>query len=111
MKPLVKLVIYTPVSHADEIRQVLGEAGAGNIGNYDFCSFSTRGIGRFRGNEKSNPAIGKPGEIEEVEEERIETICYKEDAAQILADVKAVHPYEEPAMDVYALEDQKALKD
>jgi len=50
----VKLVIFAPLSHADIVRQALGEAGAGKIGNYEFCSFSTRGIGGFRGNENSN---------------------------------------------------------
>ena len=54
----VKLVIFMPISHADIVRKALGEVGAGKIGNYDFCSFSSRGIGRFRGNEKSNPTIG-----------------------------------------------------
>lgn len=47
----VKLVIFVPLSHSGIVRQVLGEAGAGKIGNYDFCSFSTRGTGRFRGNK------------------------------------------------------------
>lgn len=57
----VKLVVFVPLSHADIVRQALGEAGAGKIGDYDFCSFSSRGTGRFRGNEKTNPAIAKLG--------------------------------------------------
>ena len=56
------------------IRNVLGELGAGKIGNYDFCSFSYLGTGRFRGNEKSKPAIGVPGEIQEVQEEVLEIV-------------------------------------
>ena len=70
----VKLVVFVPLSHTDIVRQALGEAGAGKIGNYDFCSFSSRGTGRFRGNEKSNPAIGEANKYEVVEEERIEVI-------------------------------------
>ena len=70
----VKLAVFAPMSHADAVRQALGEAGAGRIDNYDFCSFSTRGIGRYRGNQNSNPAIGKAGNHEAVEEEKIEVI-------------------------------------
>ena len=66
----VKLVIFVPLSHADAVRQALGEAGAGKIGNYDFCSFSSRGTGRFRGNEKTNPAIGEAGKYEAAEQEK-----------------------------------------
>lgn len=100
----VKLVIFVPLSHTDIVRQVLGEAGAGKIGNYDFCSFSSRGIGRFRGNEKTNPAIGEAGKYESVEEERIEVIVPREILKDVVEKVKAVHPYEEVAFDVYPLE-------
>lgn len=100
----VKLVIFVPFSHADIVRKALGEAGAGKIGNYDFCSFSSRGNGRFRGNEKTNPAIGKAGNYEAVEEERIETVVPREILKSVIEKVKSVHPYEEVAFDVYPLE-------
>ena len=100
----VKFVVFVPISHADAVRQVLGEAGAGKIGNYDFCSFSSRGKGRFRGNEKTNPAIGKAGKYEAVEEERIEAIVPREILKEVIEKVKAVHPYEEVAFDIYPLE-------
>jgi hypothetical protein len=100
-----KLVVFAPLTHADSIRKALGDAGAGKIGNYDFCSFSSRGIGRFRGNEKSNPAIGKSGEYKAVEEERIETIVPREILQKVIEKVKAVHPYEEVVFDIYSLED------
>lgn len=100
----IKFVVYVPVDHADVIRQALGEAGAGKVSNYDFCSFSSRGLGRFRGNEKSKPFIGKAGELTEVEEERIEVIAPREILDEVIKKVKAVHPYEEMAFDVYALE-------
>lgn len=99
----MKIAVYVPSSHADKVRQALAAAGAGDLGNYDYCSFTTKGIGRFRGNEASKPFIGKPGRIEEVEEERIETICPREQLDKILAAVKKVHPYEEPAVDIYPL--------
>ena len=100
----VKLVVFTPIFHADIVRKSLGEAGAGKIGNYDFCSFSSRGIGRFRGNEKSNPTIGEAGKYEEVEEERIEVVVPREILEKVIEAVRKVHPYEEVAYDVYSIE-------
>lgn len=100
----VKLVIFVPISHANVVRQVIGEAGAGKIGNYDFCSFSSRGIGRFRGNENSNPIIGEAGEYEAVEEERIEIVVPREILEDVIEKMKSVHPYEEVAFDIYPLE-------
>lgn len=100
----VKFVVFVPISHADVVRQALGEAGAGKIGNYDFCSFSSRGTGRFRGNEKTNPVIGKAGKYEAVEEERIEAIVPRAILKEVIEKVKAVHPYEEVAFDIYPLE-------
>ena len=101
----VKLVIFTPVSHADVVRKVLGESGAGKIGNYDFCSFSSKGVGRFQGNENSNPAIGESGNYESVEEERIEVLVPKAILKEVIEKVRVMHPYEEMAFDVYAVED------
>lgn len=99
----LKIVVFVPESHANKIREVLADSGAGNIGNYDYCSFSVKGIGRFRGNKKSNPAIGRRGKIEEVEEEKIETICPSEKLGKILKAIKEIHPYEEPVIDIYPL--------
>lgn len=101
----VKLVVFVPLSHADTVRQALGEAGAGRIGNYDFCSFSSRGAGRFRGNELSNPVIGEVGKYEVIEEERIEVVVPREILTEVIEKMKSVHPYEEVAFDVYSLED------
>jgi len=95
----VKLVVFTSIAYGDIVRKALGEAGAGKIGNYDFCSFSSHGIGRFRGNEKSNPTIGEAGKHEEVEEERIEVIVPRVILEKAIKAVKKVHPYEEVAFD------------
>jgi len=100
----VKFIVFVPLSHADIIRQALGEAGAGKIGNYDFCSFSSRGTGRFRGNEKTNPAIGEAGKYEAVEEKKIEVIVPREILKNVIEKVKSVHPYDEVAFDIYPLE-------
>ncbi len=101
----VKLVIFTPLSHADEVRQALGEAGAGVVGDYDFCSFSIRGVGRFRGSNKSHPAIGKAEKHEAVEEEKIEVIVPRDILKKVIEAVKKVHPYEEVALYACPLED------
>lgn len=100
-KEYVKIVVFVPESHADEVREALSESGCGCMGNYAFCSFSSKGIGRFRPCEGANPFIGESGKIEEVEEERIETICSRENLDSALAAVKKAHPYEEPAIDIY----------
>lgn len=99
----VKIVVFVPVSHADTVRKALAESGAGRVGNYDFCSFSVKGIGRFRPGEGANPYVGKIGEIEKVEEERIETICLGEKLDMVLKAIKKAHPYEYPAIDISPL--------
>ncbi len=101
----VKLAIFTPLTHTDIVREALGSAGAGIIGNYGFCSFSTRGTGRYRGNESSNPVIGEAGKYESVEEEKIEAVVPREIVKDVILAVKKVHPYEEMAFDIYPLED------
>ena len=99
----IKLVVFVPETDGDKLRQVLGEMGCGKLGNYDFCSFTTKGVGRFKALEGADPAIGEVGELEEVVEERIETICEKAKLAEVLNAVREAHPYEEPAIDVYPL--------
>ena len=104
---MVKIVVFAPEADADKIREVMGQAGAGKIGNYTFCSFSVRGIGRFNPGKGAHPAIGKIGKLEEVKEERIEVECERENLKKVLAAIKKVHPYEEPAIDIYPLENYK----
>ena len=83
----------------------MGEAGAGQLGNYSFCSFSTRGIGRFKPEPGANPHIGSLGKTEEVAEERIEVVCARQKLQAVLIAVRAVHPYEEVPLEVYSLLD------
>lgn len=104
MSDLVKFVVFVPVADADNVRLALGKAGAGKIGNYDFCTFSSLGMGRFLPKEGASPAIGEVGKIERVEEERIETVVPRELLSAVIEAVKEVHPYEEVAFDVYSLE-------
>lgn len=99
-----KLIFTVPLANADECRKAIGEAGAGKLGNYSSCSFSTRGIGRFKPEKSANPAIGEIGKLEEVEEERIECQVDAEMVDAVIATLKKVHPYEEIAYDLYPLE-------
>lgn len=99
-----KIIVTAPVIEADMIRKAIGEAGGGKIGNYSFCSFSTRGTGRFLPNDDAHPAVGEVGKLEEVEEERIEVSCDDSLVAEVVAAIRQAHPYEEPAIDVYSLD-------
>lgn len=105
----VKIVTFVPTENADDIRRVLGEAGAGKLGKYTFCSYSVTGIGRFLPSQNANPHIGEPGKLESVQEERIEVICNREDARAIVKALKQAHPYEEVALDVMELIDEDKL--
>ena len=104
MSKKYKIVVYAPESHADILREAMGKAGAGKVGNYSHCTFSVKGVGRFKPEVGANPTIGEVGRIEEVTEERIETVCSEEKLQDVLAAINAVHPYEEPATDVYLIE-------
>ncbi len=104
MEKRYKLVMYVPESHSEALREAIGNAGAGVIGNYTHCTFTIKGTGRFKPVEGANPTIGEVGKLEEVQEERIETVCTGDKLQAILKAVKDVHPYEEPATDVYPIE-------
>jgi len=99
-----KIVVTAPVGEsADKVRQAMGEAGAGKIGNYTFCSLSVLCIGRFLPGDGAHPAIGEVGKLEEVEEERIEVVCDDALVTNVVAAIRRVHSYEEPAIDIYPL--------
>ena len=98
---LVKLSTYVPVSHAEILKNGLFEAGAGNIGMYEECSFSTKGTGTFKPLDGTNPFIGKPGgNRENVEEQKIEVIIPLWLKTKVLAALRRHHPYEEIAYDL-----------
>lgn len=103
MSQTVKLVVFVPTTHADLVRQTLGDNGAGKVGDYSHCTFSVTGIGRYKPMPGAHPTIGEVGKFEEVAEDRIETVCHLDDLDRIMAAVKKVHPYEEVAFDVYPL--------
>lgn len=107
MSPLKLLIVFVPLEAADAVRKAAADAGAGHIGHYDSCSFSSRGIGRFRPLRGSHPAIGKQNLLEEVEEERIEMVVEESHLKQVLQSIISVHPYETPAIHVIAMEDYR----
>jgi|SRR3990167_1513760 len=101
----VKIVVFVPETHADAVREAIGKAGAGKIGNYTHCSFSSQGIGRFKPEEGAHPAVGKIGKLESVREERIEAVCERKILQDVITAIKKAHPYEEVALDIYPLEE------
>ncbi|MEK7185736.1 MAG: YqfO family protein [Patescibacteria group bacterium] len=109
MEELVKIVVFVPLDFADKVRQAMGDAGAGRIGKYSHCTFSSIGFGRYKPLEGANPAIGEVGKLEKVEEERIETVCPKNKAKEVIEAIKKTHPYEEVALDIYPLIKEEEL--
>lgn len=101
---LKKLVTFVPAQHLENLRHALFDAGAGNIGNYDQCSFTLEGTGSFRGNEFSNPVLGERGKLSLEPEIRLELIFESGRQTDILSALRKNHPYEEIAYDVYLLE-------
>jgi hypothetical protein len=97
----VTIVMTVPETHADIVREAMGRAGAGRVGDYSHCSFSVKGIGRFMPLKGSNPHIGNEGVLEEVVEERIETVCSRDILDHVIAEIKKAHPYEETTIDIY----------
>lgn len=97
----VSIVITVPETHADIVREAMGRAGAGKIGDYSYCSFSSKGIGRFMPTKEANPHVGKADVLEEVVEERVETVCSRAVLEHVLEEIKKAHPYEEPVIYIY----------
>lgn len=103
MKNRVMVVANVPLDEADAVREAIGKAGGGKIGNYSFCSFSVKGVGRSLPSADANPAIGTPGQLEEIEEERIEVVCNEDDVSAVVAAIREANSYEEPAIFAYPL--------
>lgn len=100
---LDKWVVFVPTSDAATVRDALFDAGAGRIGDYSHCSWSVPGTGQFLPHDGAVPAIGEVGTVEQVAEDRVEVIAPSRRRAAILSALRAAHPYEEPAFDIFAL--------
>lgn len=109
MSTRYKLIVNVPSNHADALRKALGDAGAGRIGNYSYCSFSVKGTGRFLPGTGANPYVGKAGEPEKVEEEQIQVDVLHKDMKAVLEALKTIHPYEEPGYEIYQMTDESTF--
>jgi hypothetical protein len=98
-----KLVWFVPEEWLDATREAVFTAGAGRIGEYERCSWYAPGIGTFHGGEGTNPALGERGREERVPELRVETVVPGGRLEAVITALRAAHPYEEPAYDVYLL--------
>lgn len=99
----VKIITFVPSDKVDQLRNALGTAGAGGLGNYRLCSFSVEGEGTFLPMEGADPAVGQVGRLERVRERRLEMVCAKRSLPIVVETLKQFHPYEEPAFDIVEL--------
>lgn len=100
-----KIITFCPPEYTDRIRDGLAALGAGIIGDYQRCSFELKGTGTFHGHaERSDPAIGQSGQLERVEETRLEMVCSANALAAVICSMRSFHPYEEPPIEILRLE-------
>ena len=100
---MYKLSIFVPESHLKSVKTALFEAGAGRIGHYDSCSWQTLGQGQFRPLENSQPFSGNTGQVNTIDEYKLETVIADDKVKYVIAAMKQAHPYEEPAYDCWQL--------
>lgn len=98
----LKLVVFVPEADVDRVADAMFAAGAGRIGDYERCSYRLAGQGTFFGNDSTNPAVGKKGTLERVDEIRLELVVPSAKLGVVVEALRGAHPYEEPAFDVYA---------
>ncbi len=106
----VKIFVTIPLENVEEVRNAVCEVGAGVIGNYTYCTSSVKSIGTFMPNDNANPYIGKNNNLEFVEEEKLEFVCDIDNVKQVITKLRKIHPYEEPAIDIFPLIDEEAFK-
>jgi hypothetical protein len=100
-----KLSFFVPTSHVEDVKSAVFAAGGGRIGDYDHCAWQVLGTGQFRPLDGSQPFIGEAGQVEQVEEWKVELVVADELIRSVVAALKQSHPYETPAYEVWRLED------
>lgn len=100
---LVKLAVFVPQEAIGDVRSAICEAGGGIIGDYSYCTFSSPGQGTFFGGESAKPHIGKAGQLEKIDEHRLEVLVEKNILNDVVSSMEKAHPYEEVAYDIYPL--------
>ena len=103
-KTIYKIEFYVPPSHLEQVKEALFAAGAGRVGEYEYCAWQTLGTGQYRPLAGSRPFAGETGKVEVVEEYKVELVCEAAVLDAVLAAFKTAHPYEEPAHSVLRLE-------
>jgi len=98
-----KLAFFVPASHVEVVKAAVFAAGGGRIGGYDHCAWQTLGQGQFRPLDGSQPYLGQTGQVEVVEEWKVELVVADDLIAQVVAALKQSHPYETPAYEVWRL--------
>ena len=96
-----------PSESLEKVRNAMCDAGAGIIGNYIYCTSSTKVIGTFLPNDDANPYIGQKNKLEYVEEVKLEIICNINNVKKVIESLRQAHPYEEPAIDIVPLIDEE----
>jgi len=102
---MFKIAFFVPVGHEEAVKEAMFAAGGGRIGAYDRCSWQVLGVGQFRPLEGAAPFIGTVDALERVAEYRVEMVCEEAVIEAVIAAMKAAHPYETPAYEVYRLEE------
>ncbi len=102
---MYKLCFFVPAAFAEKVKQAVFETGAGRLGNYENCAWQTSGQGQFKPLAAATPFIGSKGQLEYVEELRVELLCTEDNVRNAVAALKRAHPYECAAYDVVKLED------
>ena len=102
---MYKLSFFVPTSHVEDVKSAVFAAGGGRIGAYDHCAWQVLGLGQFRPLDGSQPFIGEAGQVEQVEEWKVELVVSDELIRAVVLALKQSHPYETPAYEVWRLED------
>jgi structural toxin protein (hemagglutinin/hemolysin) RtxA len=101
---MYQLSFYVPEAHLEKVKECLFENGAGRIGAYERCAWQVKGEGQFYPKADSNPYTGERNKLEKISEYKVEMVCENKHIKKVIAALKAVHPYEEPAYSVVKLE-------
>lgn len=101
---MYKLCFYVPDSHVEQVKQAVFAAGAGRIGDYECCSWQTLGQGQFRPLAGSRPFIGEQGQLERLSKWKVELVLEDHCKEAVIAALKAAHPYQTPAYDLFQVE-------
>lgn len=106
----VKIFVTIPLENVEEVRNAVCETGAGIIGDYTYCTSSTKSVGTFKPNDNANLYIGEKNNLEFVKEEKLEFFCDIDKVKKVITKLREVHPYEEPAIDIIPLIDEDFFK-